>query len=300
MLKGLERNDLDSGILLERAGLQSLDELLADFANFINAVALSPGRRIRSAVDMSRLAPFVDAAVSIDRTAWSNTFISYYTYGSAIGFGLDLALRDRTDGRLTLDSSMQALWASYGRPGQKVPGLVATPYTMDDLKSTLATLVGDRDFAGDFFARYVEGRELVDYGKLLGRAGRVARKHTPGRAWVGATQFQSGSNAARVAALVPFASPLYNAGVEQDDQVISLDGTELNSPAALEQVLARHAAGDTILIRYVRRSGEMVNATVKLEEDPRIEIVPIERTGGALTPEQKRFRDEWLKSPARR
>jgi predicted metalloprotease with PDZ domain len=286
-------------LILERAGLQSQDELLADFANIINAVALSPGRRIRSAVDMSRLAPFVDAAVSIDRTGWSNTFISYYTYGSAIGFALDLVLRDKTDGRLTLDSYMRALWANYGRPGQQVPGLVATPYTMTDLETTLANLVGDSDFAKDFFARYIEGRELVDYARLLGRAGLVARKRSPGRAWVGATQFQSGGSAARVAALVPFGSPLYNAGVEQDDQIVSLDGTELSSPAALEQVLARHAPGDTIPIRFVRRSGEIVNTTVKLEEDPRIEIVPVERTGGTLTAEKKKFRDEWLNSAKR-
>ena len=51
----------------------------------------------RSAVDMSRLAPFVDAAASIDRTAWPNLFISYYTYGQAIGLGLDLSLRDRIE-----------------------------------------------------------------------------------------------------------------------------------------------------------------------------------------------------------
>ena len=47
---------------------------------------------------MSRLAPFVDAAVSIDRTAWPNLFISYYTYGSAIGLGARPVAARRTDG----------------------------------------------------------------------------------------------------------------------------------------------------------------------------------------------------------
>ena len=40
----------------------------------------------------------------------------------------------------------------------------------------------------------------------------------------------------------------------------------------------------------------VVNGTVTLEEDPRIQIVPIERAGGTLTAEQKKFRDEWLNS----
>ena len=92
---------------------------------------------------------------------------------------------------------------------------------------------------------------------------------------------------------------MYNAGVEQDDQVVSLDGTAFNSPAVLEQILTRHKPGESILIRYVRRSGETVDGTVKLEEDPRIEIVPIERTGATLSPEQKQFRDEWLNSAKR-
>ena len=50
------------GLILARAGLQPMEALLGNFAGIINAVELSPGRRIRSAVDMSRLAPFVDAA----------------------------------------------------------------------------------------------------------------------------------------------------------------------------------------------------------------------------------------------
>jgi predicted metalloprotease with PDZ domain len=157
---------------------------------------------------------------------------------------------------------MQALWANYGRPGQKVPGLVATPYTMDGLKETLATVSGDRAFAQEFFTRYIEGRELMDCAKLLGRAGLVVRKPSAGRAWIGAARLQLSGGAARVAAVVPLASPLYNAGVEQDDQIVSLDGSELSSPSALEQVLVRHKPGETIPIRYVRRSGEMVNGAV--------------------------------------
>ena len=59
---------------------------------------------------MSRLAPFVDAATSIDQTNFANTYISYYTWGTALGLGLDLSLRDRTDGKVTLDDFMRALW----------------------------------------------------------------------------------------------------------------------------------------------------------------------------------------------
>ena len=54
-----------------------------------------------------------------------------------------------------------------------------------------------------------------------------------------------------------------------------------------------------VAIRYVRRSGEVVNTNVTLDEDPRIEVVAIEKTGGTLTDEQRRLRELWLSSPKR-
>lgn len=281
-------------LILHRAGLLDLDGLLAGQASTINQVMTGPGRQIRSAVDMSRLAPFVDAAVSVDRTAWSNLFISYYTYGSAIALGLDLSLRDKTDGRVTLDGFMKALWDEFGRPGQQVPGLVATPYTMDSLKAVLSRVSGDPAFSRDFFANYIEGRDLVDYATRYERAGFVARKRAGGKAWLGAAQVQAGGSALRVSGQVPFESPLYKAGIAQDDQVVSLDGTDLTSQAALDGVLGRHKPGDTVPVRFVRRSGEQVSGSLTFGEDPRIEVVPVEKAGGTLTDEQRKFREAWL------
>jgi predicted metalloprotease with PDZ domain len=94
--------------------------------------------------------------------------------------------------------------------------------------------------------------------------------------------------------LVPFGSPLYKAGVAQDDLVVALDGTELGQATTIEQVLGRHKPGVAIPMRLVRRGGERVDGTITLEEDPRIEIVPMESTGATPTAEQRRFRDTWL------
>ncbi len=282
------------GLVLARAGLMPVSALLNDFAGVINTVTLSPGRQIRSAVEMSRLAPFVDAAASIDRTAWPNLFISYYTYGSAIAMGLDLSLRDRSDGKLTIDSYMRALWRKFGRSSNATPGMVPTTYTIPDLERTLAEVTGDPQFAKEFFERYVTGRELVDFARLFARAGMVVRKRQPGRPWLGEAQLQVGAGGARVASLVPFGSPLYKAGIAQDDHLVSLGGTTLTQPAQIDEVLGRHKPGESIPITFVRRGGEKVEGTIALDEDPRVEIVTIESTGGALSPDQKRFRDAWL------
>ena len=291
------------GLVQARSGITSLDTFAAEIAGVINAVALSPGRMFRSAVDMSRLAPFVDAAASIDRTAWPNLFISYYTYGQAIGLGLDLSLRDRSNGKVTGDAFMNALWVQFGRPGQKEPGKVSTPYSADGLKETLAKVAGDRAFANDFFSKFIEGRELVDYTRLLARAGFVLRKRNAGRAFAGQVTLQPGArgvepsgSALRVGGLVPWDSPLYKAGVAQDDQLLNLGGVDLTSTAAWEDALAKQRPGTRVPLRYVRRSGETVNTTIELIEDPRMEVVLLEKIGGSLSDDQKRFRSEWLAS----
>src|SRR6188474_2310467 len=144
-------------LVMLRAGLSEVRDFTGEMASVINGVMSSPGRRLRSAEDMSRLAPFVDAAAAIDRTDFDNTYISYYTWGAAIGLGLDLALRDRSNGMVTLDHFMQALWQKHGKPGGKAPGYVDVPYTVGDLKAALAAVAGDAAFANDFFARFVQG-----------------------------------------------------------------------------------------------------------------------------------------------
>jgi predicted metalloprotease with PDZ domain len=113
-------------------------------------------------------------------------------------------------------------------------------------------------------------------------------------------QLTAGGSSLRVGSLVPWESPLYKAGVAQDDQLVNLDGTDLTSMANYDQVLAKHKAGDRVPLRFVRRSGETVNATLELAEDPRIEIVPIEKIGGLLNDDQKRFRESWLSSLQKR
>jgi predicted metalloprotease with PDZ domain len=286
-------------LILHRAGLNPLEATLNSLAGTINAVTLSPGRRFRSAADMSTLAPFVDAASSIDRTSWDNTFISYYTWGAALGLALDLSLREQKAGQTTLDTYMRAMWTRFGRPGQKISGHVATPYTMEDLETVLGELT-TKQFARTFFGSFIQGREVADYGPLLEQAGLVLRKRNAGKAYLVAPglSFQGGAGARLTAAAV-FETALYKAGVDRDDLIASIDGTAISSQEALEQTLAKHKPGASVPIRFVRRSGETVNSTMVLDEDPRIEVVTVEQAGGMLTAAQKQFRTEWLSSKAR-
>src|SRR5215204_1447610 len=163
-------------LIMGRAGLAQVGSTVRGIGNLANAVINGSGRQVRSPVEMSHMAPFTDAARAVDPTNFATTFISYYTYGGAVALGLDLSLRDKTDGKVTLDHYMRALWNAHGKPPAPQPGLVAKPYSLTDLRDLLVEVSGDRAFADDFYKRYMTGREVVDYARLMQRAGIVLRK----------------------------------------------------------------------------------------------------------------------------
>ena len=78
-----------------------------------NRIVNSPATRFASVVEMSRQAPLADRAVWTDPRNDRNTYLSYYSFGDAIGLALDLTLRTQTN--ITLDEFMQALWQKFGR-----------------------------------------------------------------------------------------------------------------------------------------------------------------------------------------
>jgi predicted metalloprotease with PDZ domain len=284
-------------LVLLRAGVTQIADFAAELTDTLNTVLNSPGRLVRSAEDMSRLAPFVDAAVWMDRTSFENTYISYYSWGEAIGLGLDLTLRDRSNGEITLDHFMRALWQLHGKPGG-APGIVDRPYTPADLRRTLGAVAGDESFANDFFDRFVEGREVVDYQRLLDRVGFALRSAAPGQGFAGQLRLQDAQGGVRVVGSVPLQSPAYAAGLERDDVIAAVDGRSVQSAVDVERAIRAHKPGDEMSVLFDRR-GQRVTGRIRIIADPRVEVVPVESTGRQPTAEQRRLRDAWLSSGAR-
>src|SRR5262245_13634570 len=280
-------------IALSRAGLEDLGSTTATLGGLIQAVAAGPGREVRSAEEMSRMAGFTDGGRTTDRTNWSDTYISYYPFGGAIALALDLSLRGRSDGRVTLDDFMRAMWRVHGKPGGAREGYVDRPYTIDDAAQRLAEVSGDAAFAREFFAKYIHGREVPDFAKLLQPAGLVMRRANPGRAWWGDIRIEA-RNGARIATSPLANTPAYEAGLDVDDVVRQLDGMKVASAEDLAAVLRRHKPGDAIAVEFVDRTGATTAANVTLAEDPQIELVTAESLSGPLSAPQRTFRRAWL------
>jgi predicted metalloprotease with PDZ domain len=274
-------------LAMQRARLVDLASTARTFTGLIESVSAS-GHLVRSAEEMSRMAPFIDGGRTVDRTNWPITVISYYPFGGAIALALDLTLRDRTDGRLSLDDYMQAMWRNYGKPGGR-EGYVEHPYTIADAEATLAEVSGDRDFAREFFARYIQGHDVADYGRLLARAGFALRKRNPGRAWLGDLRLEPAGGAARVATLVAPTWPIYASGIDEDDELQQLDGQRIAGEGDLATVLQRHKPGDAVAVVFVDRTRIPKTVSITLAENPHVEVVVAEANAA-----QRDFRERWL------
>jgi predicted metalloprotease with PDZ domain len=281
-------------LMLHRAGLVDIGDAARTFTGLVDTVVNDSGRQVRSAVENSRMAPFIDGGRPIDRTNWSNTVISYYTFGGAIALALDLSLRDRSDSRVSLDDFMRAMWAKFGKPGGARAGYVDRPYSVADAQATLAEVSGDAGFARDFFATYIEGHDVADYARLLARAGFVVRKRNAGKPWIGDLRFDT-RNGLRINILIPPTWPLSAAGIDQDDELRQVDGQPVRSESDVAAALQRHKPGDQISIAFVDRGGRSKDATITLVEDPHVEVTPEESTGASPTSAHRSFREQWLR-----
>ena len=281
-------------LTMHRAGLWPIDRLTANLGSTLDAVIRSPGRKYRSAEEMSLLAQFVDQAAWADPVYNVNTFLSYYTWGAAIGLGLDLSLRERTDHKVTLDDYMRRMWRDFGRAEPASQGAVARPYTMQDLRRVLADVSGDTAFANQFFDRYIQGRDVVDYSRLLARAGLALQKSRPGHPWIGPLALEFSERSALITAPTIEDTPVYRAGLDRGDELLSVNGVTM-SGTLLEGAVGRLRPGDTMRAT-IRRRGVAQDVTIEVGEDPRLHIVPVESKGREVTPAERAFREAWLRS----
>ncbi|MCX2432262.1 M61 family metallopeptidase [Pedobacter sp. GR22-10] len=272
------------GLLLTRSGLKTVDNAIQAFTGMVNSVLNTPGAKNFSPIQASRYAVFADAGVAIDQTNAANTFLSYYTYGAATALALDLRLR--AEFKLTLDDYMRALWKAYGKP--------EIAYTIPDLEKTLSELTKNQAFAKDFFSQYVYGTDKNDYAKLLLHAGFVLRKANPGKAYAGFGRLNF-TNGKVVLPQTLIGSPAYQAGLDVGDIILTMDGKEIKTIADMDHVTEAHQPGDSIPVSYLYR-GEEKTTRLIFTENPTLEIITIEKTGGTLTPALQKFRDNWLNS----
>lgn len=143
---------------LERTGLWSKEQFYRNLAGQIETLQSRPARLWQSAEESSLDAWFEGFPDYAD----PSRSISYYNKGDLLGVLLDLAIRDATDNRKSLDDVMRLMNDEYAKQGKFYKDSDGVRRAMEE--------VSGKDFS-DFFARYVAGTDEIPYNKFLGLAG---------------------------------------------------------------------------------------------------------------------------------
>ena len=254
-----------------RAGLTSQEDYIKNLTGTFNYVWNSPGRQFFNPIEMSYQAPFVDAARSVDPVNRNNTFISYYSYGSALALALDLSLREKG---LNLDDYMKLVWNTFGKN--------ETPYTVADLHKTLNTYAG-KAFGNDFFNNYIYKSGMPDMKHLFSTVG-VSLIQPKDKIRFGATVRDG------VLGSVTMGTSAYNAGLETDDKLIKIGDHTLSKELDINAIIKKFNIGDEAKVVY-EHYGSKKETIIKFLANNAYTI-SLDKNSDA----KKNERDAWLSS----
>ncbi len=280
---------------LARSAVISAEDYLDTFATTVTRVMRGSGRTRQSIAESS-----FDAWTKFykqDENA-PNAIVSYYAKGALVAFGLDVTLRVRSAGRVSLDDLMRRLWQRYGKTATGVPERA--------IETEVADLLGQP--VDRFFEQFVYGTDelpLREWFDSLGIGFRLRaadgaddnggyRLDAPinGAAPALGARFDAQPDGLRLTTVMEGAAA-QRAGLSPGDVLLALDGEKLTA-ANLAGLLQR-AGGAPLELHYFRR-GQLANTSlpcVDAAADTCDLWIPADT---AIAPEVVNRREAWLAS----
>ncbi len=256
-------------LMLRRAGTIDRATYLELLGGNLSRVLAGPGRKLQSVAESS-----FDAWTKFYRQDENagNAIVSYYTKGGLVALALDLAIRERSAGRRSLDDVMRLMWRRYGRDFDTV-GLGLAEDAMPALVEEATGIGLDREIRS-----WAEGIQDPPFAELLASHGlRLTMSPAgDGHPWLGlrATDRDGGVGVATVTS----GGPGHAAGLSAGDLLIAVDGLRVDRAATLDAMLARKRAGARLRIHAFR--GDVLREFEVLAAPP-------PRTRARIEPEPK-------------
>ena len=232
---------------LVRSGVWNSRQFYGDFADQLQRLDSSPARLWQS-VEESSLDAWLekyDSYYSPERS------ISYYNKGQILGVLLDIAIRDETENKKSLDDVVRALNENFAKRGRF--------YNESADIRAAAEAVSGKSFE-EFFRRYVSGMEEISYDDFLAKAGLRLSRTNKTSADLGFV-IARGPGADFLISAVTRGSSADSAGLRRGDAIVQING-ESPSPAQFRRMRA-HSPGDTLALR-VRRESQEQDVSLKL------------------------------------
>jgi predicted metalloprotease with PDZ domain len=181
----------------------------------------------------------------------------YYPKGALTGLLLDIAIRDATDNRHSLDEVMRAL---YTRFYERQRG-----FTTGDLVGLL------REFgmpeAEPFYRRYIHGRDPLPYESVFAKAGIAFQRQETSTPFVGVNAQPNEQGRLVVAAVVP-GSAAGVAGVQPGDVLVKVGDVEPRPDVDWAVQFREHYRGHAgaPLVIAVERAGQALTLRGEVRE----------------------------------
>ncbi|MCI0348803.1 MAG: PDZ domain-containing protein, partial [Acidobacteriales bacterium] len=264
-------------LVLVRAGLIDEAEFIAEMEREIRALQLRPAHNTQSAEESS-LDTWLDKYPPYKLPIRS---ISYYNKGEVLGFLLDLAMRQKSNGSKSLRDLFRWMNQNYARQGRYFKD-------SDGVREAVQALTG-ADFTA-FFKSYVAGVEELPYDELFAYVG-LKLQH--GMRVVPVSGFETVRNFDSPAVIVTVQenSEAQKAGLVEGDSLLEIDGKQ--AAGEIEDMIAAKQPGQSIKLRVSGRNG-VRDVKIKLgsrrEQDFQIVLL------GNVTPAQRARRAAWLAS----
>lgn len=239
-------------LALLRSGVIGEKDWLELVARNIDNVLRGPGRLTQSLAESS-----FDAWSKYYRPDENtpNAVVSYYAKGALVALALDLTLRAGTQGGVSLDDVMRALWQRHGRTGIGVDD-----GTIRAIAEELSGLKLKR-----FFADAVHGTADLPLVKLLRPFGIRLERSPASRAPSLGIKTSVEGNELRIATAYR-GGAAEAAGLSAGDVLLAIDGLRV-LPNGLDRLLQRRRAGEIVEVHAFRRD-ELIVSRVRLAEPP--------------------------------
>jgi predicted metalloprotease with PDZ domain len=201
-------------LILRRTGFYTEEEFLAKLQSSINYVEGSPGSRVQPVAHAS-----FDAWVKAYRPNEnsSNTSMTYYSRGSVLASVIDAMIVADSDGKKCLDHFMQQLYTTY------YEGL-KRGFSEAEFKTELSKFVGKN--MDDFFAKYVDGTEIIPYKDFYGPVGLNVQDVTTNNPSFGASVREEGGKV--IVKSVRFGSSAEDAGISVGDEIVGCNANRVD------------------------------------------------------------------------
>jgi len=264
-------------IIIRRTNIYPTETYLTTLAADINYVENQQGNKIQTLSDAS-----YDAWVKYYRPNENslNTNISYYNKGSIIALMLDLEIINDTQGKYCLDDVMKYMYDTYYKTHKR-------GYTDLEFKAALEKFSGKN--LDEFYKKYINGLDDIDYGKYLNYAGYQLKDELAGNNDPSLGVITASANNKITVANVIRNTAAWVDGINVGDELTAIDGNKITD---MSTALDGKNPGDKISVS-VLRDGLPVTLPVTLLKKTQIKykIESIE----SPTAQQLEVRKKWLR-----